>query len=201
MNSIKKSSLILSFVAFLICHSLSYASCVDLSGSYQLIDSSINKVATCSLVQTSDQILVQSDIPVLNLMSKPGENYGYLLKRIIGEDGTKIKITQTDCSKIILNSEDQYQQSLLIEAGRFPYFGARSPIFVDTTIGPDSLEQNMLITKYTTVSDGERRIYKDLRYTSQLKLDKNKDLRVRYQIKFGNNDSSIEKVECLFSRY
>lgn len=162
--------------------------CMNLSGTYKII----NTNNSCELLQSHHPLFVMSDTPVMNLMIKPGPKYGYFLNRIIPSDELTINIKQTDCSEIKIND------NLLIETGKFPYFGSRSPIYVNTSLNEEGLTQKMLITKYTVSSGGSAKVYKNIDYLSNISLNRSGQLNIRASFVFGKNKEKSEVVSCNF---
>ena len=190
-NLLKK---LLPFTLFL---SLSaFGACPDLRGQYSLLDGKTE----CKIKRKGDVLFVQGDMPIISLMSKPGPRYGYLLQRIGIGVMNEIELSQDNCTSINLNSLLNNQKSLLIEAGKFDYFGAKSPIVVETKINEKDLSQDMLITKYTTIANGVKTVYKNLKYSSSISLNDKNDLVVKSGVVYEKRNKKFEKIECIFKR-
>lgn len=183
------------FATVLLLNFQAFADCQNLTGEYVVKDNS----SSCQVLQNSGQVMVSAEMPVLNIMAKPGPNYGYFLNMLIGNGMDHILIEQNGCEDINILKADE-SRGLLIEAGHFPYFGARSPIFVDTALDEEGITQKMLITKYTVISNGQQKVFKDLQYSSHIQLDSEANLKVTTQLLFGRNNKKYETVECTFER-
>lgn len=174
----------------------SFASCPDLSGQFSIKDGEIQ----CKIKRNGPALFVQGDISMINLMAKPGPRYGYLLQRIGFGDMAKIEITSDNCSNIRITSATNNSKSLMIEAGKFDYFGAKSPIQVTTKIDDKGVMQKMLITKFTTIANGVKTVYKNLKYSSSISLNEKNDLVISAGVVYGKRDRKSEKISCVFTR-
>lgn len=175
---------------------LTHATCIDLSGSYYLE----NLTKDCSIERSGDVLFAQGDFPSIHIMAKPGERYGYFLNQLASNEMSDFDLEQNACEDIQITSNENTEKSYLIQKGIYPYFGARSPINVETKLNEAMLEQKMLITKYTVMSNGEQNIYKDLKFDAYFQLNSHGDLEVETGIRYGKRNKFFEIVKCRFTR-
>jgi len=188
-----KKLILLSSLAFTFS---SQASCLNLEGKYIVEDTQTQ----CKITRSGDVLFAHGDFPAINIMAKPGENYGYFLNQLVANEMNSISIEQNGCESFQIQSEINPNKQYLIEQGSFPYFGSRSPIFVESIFNEFDFSQNMLITKYTVSSNGQAKVYKDLKYKSTFRLNKDEDLEIKASIRYGRGDKLHETVECTFKK-